>query len=85
MSDEAKAERLASINEAIARGGGIISFSRKLGLSHQSVTRWRQTGYIPLDRAVTIEQMFGISRRRVVHPDVLRALETPESDGDVIL
>lgn len=85
MTDDAKAERLASINEAIRRGGGIIAFSRKLGIAHQSVSYWRKQGHVPPDRALLVEQLFGVPRRSLVHPSVLRFLETPDAEGSSIL
>ena len=80
-----KASRTKSLNEAIRRGGGIVAFARKLGISHQAVTRWRQIGYVPPDKALTIEQLFGVPRRAVVHPDMLLLLDTPEAGGESIV
>lgn len=69
-----RTQRLTSINEAIALGGGILSFSRALGVSHQAVTGWRKRGYIPLSRALRVEQLFGVSRAAIVAPEIAAAL-----------
>lgn len=80
-----KVDRLASINEAISRGGGIVAFARKLGLSHQAVTGWRKAGHMPPDKALLVEQLFGVPRRAVIHPSMLKLLDTPAAEGGSIL
>jgi hypothetical protein len=48
-------ERIASLDKAIKRGGGIVAFSRRMGVTHQAVYRWRNRGWVPLERAITID------------------------------
>lgn len=80
-----RTERLASINEAIAKGGGIIAFSRKLGVTHQAVTGWRRRAYVPLSRALRIEQLLGVPRAAIVAPEIAAALApNPETVDDLI-
>ena len=78
-------QRRANLNLAIARAGGIVSFARKMGVSHQTVTYWRTKGYVPPARAITIEQLFGVARADLVNPTLARLLSEPDSVGDSIL
>lgn len=80
-----KEQRLASLNGAIKRGGGIIAFSRALGVAHQSVSNWRKRGKVPPDRALMIEQLFGVPRLELIDPALAKFVSTPEAGGDSIL
>lgn len=68
---------IAAIDEAVEAGGGIVAFSRKLGLTHQAVYHWRRKGWAPVKRAVEIEALFGVDRNRLMEPRLAEALGTP--------
>lgn len=64
-----------ALDLAVERAGGIIAFSRALGISHQAVNGgWRRRGYVPLPRAVQIERLWGVRVEALVREDVAKAL-----------
>lgn len=67
-------QRLDALNVAIARAGGIIAFSRDLGVTHQAVTSWRKHCRVPVQRAVAVEKLYGVDRRFLIDPAILEAL-----------
>jgi len=69
-----KDERVAAIDEAIKRGGGIIAFSKAMGVTHQAVYNWRNRGWAPLERAIAMEAVFGINRYETMEPNTARVL-----------
>lgn len=67
--------QLAALDEAVKRAGGIVAFSRAIGVSHQAVNGgWRRRGYVPLLRAVAIERLWGVRVETLVREDVAQAL-----------
>jgi len=75
-----KENRVEAIDLAIDRGGGIIKFSKAMGVTHQAVYNWRKRGWVPPNRAVTIEAAFKIDRRRLLKPSLVAALYAPAAD-----
>lgn len=75
-----KEERIASLDLAIERGGGIIKFTKAMGVTHQAIYAWRKRGWVPPERAVVIEAIFGIDRSQLMNPDLVRAVNAPTSD-----
>lgn len=73
------AERLAALNDAIAKAGGIIAFARAIGRFPQSVTQWRDQRFVPLEMALVIEEVYGVPRTELVQPKVLRGITAPPS------
>jgi transposase-like protein len=71
-----KEDRVAAIDEAVKRGGGIVAFSRRMGVTHQAIYNWRNRGWAPLQRAIAIEAIFGINRYETMDPSAARALIT---------
>ena len=69
-----KEDRVAAIDEAVKRGGGIVAFSRRMGVTHQAIYNWRNRGWAPLQRAIAIEAIFGINRYETMDPSAARAL-----------
>jgi len=78
-------ERLEAINTAIKRGGGIVAFARHLGCSHQNITQMRQKGYMPPAKALQAEQLTGVSRAKLMKPDLVDAYLSPSSDAADVL
>lgn len=74
-----KEQRVAALDLAIDRGGGIIKFCQRLNISHQAVYNWRKRGWVPPERALVIEAVFGISRTDMMNPDIVRAVSAPAS------
>lgn len=74
-------ERIAALDEAIKRGGDIVAFARRIGVTHQAVYRWKKRGWTPLDRALAIEAVFGIDRNRLIEPRLAYALATPSASS----
>lgn len=79
-----KEERIAAIDEAIERGGGIVRFCKSLNIRHQSVYGWRQRGWVPPERALVIESILGIPRERLMHPNLVQALTGKPSADDLL-
>lgn len=75
MSD--KDGRVAAIDSAIERAGGILRFCAAMGVTHQAVYSWKRRGWAPLDRALAMEAIFGVPRFDTMNPDIARAVETP--------
>lgn len=70
-----KTSQTDALDLAVERAGGIVAFSRTLGVSHQAVNGgWRRRGYVPLPRAVEIERLWGIRVEHLVREDVAKAL-----------
>lgn len=72
-------ERMAALDEAIKRGGGIVAFARRMGVTHQAVYYWKEREWTPLDRALAIEAIFGIDRNLLMEPRLAHALATPNA------
>ena len=75
------AERIAALDEAIEHGGGIVAFSRRMGVTHQAIYHWRKQGWEPVDRALAVEAIFGIDRNRLMEPSLAQALSAPRAVG----
>ena len=75
-----KEERIAALDLAIERGGGIVKFCQRMNVSHQAVYNWRKRGWVPPERALVIEAVFGIERSQLMNPDLVRAVSGPATD-----
>jgi len=60
----------ATLNRAIQAGGGVISFARAMGVTHQAVYHWKKRGYVPLDKAARVQSLFGEPLLDLVRDDV---------------
>lgn len=69
------------LNEAIKRAGGILAFSRSLGISHQVVYQWKRLGYVPAARAIVIESKYGIPLRKMLRFELAEALSQTSQGG----
>ena len=83
--DEAATARRRALEDAIARAGGIVRFAKSMGVSLQAVTLWRKQRYVPLQRAVLIEQLYHTPREALVPDDVAAALASPRSASSDLL
>lgn len=73
-------DRIAAINRAIAKGGGIVRFAKSMGVSHQAIYAWKRRGWVPVEKAVVIEAAYGIPRDDLMSPGLVRALAAPGAD-----
>lgn len=76
-----KDQRVAAITAAITKGGGILAFSRDMGVTHQAVYYWKRRGFVPPARARAIEQKFGISSMKLMDPALI-AIFAPHKSGE---
>lgn len=65
------AESMTGIEEAVKAAGGQAELAAKLGVTQQAISAWKVRGWVPLGRAVEIEQVTGVARGRLVNPRVL--------------
>lgn len=79
-----KEERIAAIDLAIERGGGILKFCKRMGVSHQAVYAWKSRGWAPVEKAIILEAVFAIPRSDLMNPDLMRALNTPSASADLL-
>ena len=77
-------ERLNALNAAIKRGGGILAFASALGVRHQAVTAWRRNGQVPIARAFTIDNLFGVPAASLMAPELAEAYSEPASREGVL-
>lgn len=80
-----KAGRLAALDTAIERGGGIVRFSRALKITHQAIYHWRRRGWVPADRALAIESIFGVPREELMEPGLVAVMTAPPSAAADVL
>lgn len=79
-----KEERIAAIDLAIERGGGIVKFCRRMGVTHQAVYAWKRRGWAPLEKAIVLEAVFAIPRADFMNPDLVRTLNTPAASAELL-
>jgi hypothetical protein len=64
----------ATLNRAIQAGGGVISFARAMGVTHQAVYHWKKRGYVPFDKAAKVQKLYGEPLLDLVRADVADTL-----------
>ena len=85
MTETTKEERLEALDVAIARGGGIIRFAKAMGVTHQAVYNWRKRGWVPADKALVIETIFGIGREYLMEPRLVAVMRAPVAQASDII
>jgi len=63
-----------SINDAIAKAGGQKQLAIDLGVTQQFISASVQKGFLPPERAMQVEQMYGIPRKKMVNPKLAKLL-----------
>lgn len=63
-----------ALSRAIQAGGGVISFAKAMGVTHQAVYHWKKRGYVPFDKAAKVQKLFGEPMLNLVREDVATAL-----------
>lgn len=80
-----KEERRHAIDSAVKRAGGLNKFAAALGISNQAVTAWRRRGFVPFERATTVEYLYGVSRVAMMLPETAAAyLAPPHPSLDIL-
>ena len=57
-----------------------IDLDQRLKITHQAVYSWKARGWVPPERAVALEAVFGVPRTDTMNPDLVRAISAPASD-----
>lgn len=66
------------IADVIISAGGQGCLARRIGVSQQAVSGWVKRGWVPTTHIVKIEEMFGVSRARLINPKHLAILTQSE-------
>ena len=64
---------MTALDQAIDKAGGRVPLANALGVTRQAVYGWRKQGWVPVPRAIEIEDKFGVGRMRLIKPE-LRAI-----------
>lgn len=80
-----KEQRVASLNTAIGRAGGILRFREAVGVTHQAVYLWKRRGHVPPDKALVIEKLFSIPRQDMMAPHIAEAFMAPPAAAADVL
>ena len=75
-----KQTRIAALDEAVRRAGGIVKFSKAMGVTHQAVYHWRKRGWVPLERAIVIDTIFKVDRDSLINPQLAQALSNDAAE-----
>lgn len=67
---------LTGIDQAIEKAGGQEALAATVGCSQQNVSFWKKQGYVPVLRAVEIEQATGVPRIKLINPRIWSVLDT---------
>lgn len=62
--------RRFNIARAIELAGGVKALSVALGVTHQATYLWVRKGYVPMPRAVEIEQRYGVPAMNLIDPQI---------------
>ena len=64
---------MSALDQAIETAGGRVPLANALGVTRQAVHGWVQQGWVPVPRAIEIEDKFGVGRMHLIKPE-LRAI-----------
>ena len=71
---------LPGIFKAVKTAGSQTALAEAMGVSQQAISKWIRFGWVPVDRAVEIEGLYGSPRRELVSPKLRDLLEPPAFD-----
>ena len=60
---------MSAVEQAIDTYGGAAALARRLGISRNAISLWRQNGRVPQSRIDEVERLTGISRHDL-RPDI---------------
>lgn len=66
---------MRGIHAAVIAAGSQAALARAIGTSEVAIHKWVKQGWVPKDRAVQIEQMFGVPRSQTLEPKLLQLLQ----------
>lgn len=66
----------SGIEAAIRRAGTQAKLAQLVGVTQQNISVWRRQGYVPLMPALKVEEVTGVPRRRLLHPDLAALVKT---------
>jgi len=61
---------MTALDQAIEKAGGRVPLAKALGVTRQAVYSWRKQGWVPVPRAIEIEDKFGVGRMRLIKPEL---------------
>ena len=64
--------KLSGIHLVCQIAGSQTRLAQQLGVSPQVVNKWVRQGWVPLGRALAIEQRFGVQRSLTMNPKILK-------------
>jgi DNA-binding transcriptional regulator YdaS (Cro superfamily) len=65
---------MTGIKKAVDLAGGANVLAHKLGVSHQAIYVWLRKGWVPPQRAIELEKLFGIPRAELFKPELAALL-----------
>lgn len=74
----------SGIEAAIRRAGTQAKLAQLVGVTQQNISVWLRQGYVPLMPALKVEEVTGVSRRRLLRPDIaalVKTKRTPQADA----
>lgn len=66
----------SGIDDAISLAGSQRKLARLVGCTQQAVHAWMLRGFVPIGRAIEIEQCTGVPRQRLINPKWVEVLDT---------
>jgi DNA-binding transcriptional regulator YdaS (Cro superfamily) len=71
---------MTGIKLAIDLAGGACALAYNLGVTHQAIYTWAKRGWVPMQRALQIEQEYGVPRTQLLKPDIVAVFASPVSN-----
>ncbi len=67
---------MTGIEQAVQKAGGQADLAAVLrpAVTQQAVSKWVARGWLPADRAVEVEKLYGIALRDLVSPTLAKVL-----------
>lgn len=69
------ADEPTGIDLAVAKAGGQAKLAEELGVSQQLISRWVLRGWVPPERVVEIEALYGVPRKQLLKPSLVDLVE----------
>ena len=66
----------SGIDRAITLAGGQMALAAAIGCSQQNVSFWKTQGFVPLMRAIEVEQATGVPRAQLIDPRIWNVINT---------
>lgn len=66
-----------SVKDAVAMLGGQQSAAEQMGVSQQFISHCVRRGWVPLRRAVEMEQLTGVPRVKLINPRIADLVDLP--------